>query len=75
MFNPLKLMFMAALIFTSSAFAESCEVANEPEQQYEVASYEFAPQSFFEPKSEADIKALATPDGDLEQSLGQDTPN
>ncbi|NJM10112.1 MAG: hypothetical protein HC883_04310 [Bdellovibrionaceae bacterium] len=73
MFNPLVLL--ATLIFSSSSFAcDNHEVANEnPEPQIEIAALES--RSFFEPKTTADVNALATLDLELEKSLGMEATN
>ena len=73
MFNPVLLM--VTLILSSPAFAEEREVANENTDRYETVSDEFSSRSFFEPKTAADVNALATLDRDFKMSLDVEPSN
>jgi len=74
MFNPL--MLMATLLFTAPAFAQEHEaVIESADAQYEFDISELSTRSFFEPKTQADVNALASIDPELQKSLGQETLN
>lgn len=74
MFRPVLLL--AALMLSQMSVAEDRETKPEAAPaQYELANNSYDARSFFEPKTEADINAMATLDYDLEMSLDQEALN
>ncbi len=78
----LMIILVATVMTTGHVFAEDRAVATVTEAplysevpQYEVATFEFSARSFFEPKTEADLNALASLSNDLESSLAQEELN
>lgn len=75
----LGIILIATLMTSTYVSAEDRAVATVTEAplysdvpQYEVAAFEFSARSFFEPKTEADLNALASLGNELELSLAQE---
>lgn len=66
----------ALLMHFGPALAEDRAIANITDSQhFEVTAIEFSARSFFEPKTLADLTAMASLDTELESSLGQEELN